>query len=466
MSSSKFSAPSTATTGWYVTQLQYLWSYLTLNRSPSLPLKITSSAADSHNLPMSDTVPAPTRSSQDPVLVATESSATEQQAHHHWSCLRLIVSIFALTCADRGVVRKLLMWSLAIIGLTLPLLQVFITHHLGTTIVAGSMLWIVYGGYRRLKAPAWLQHPDGSTSSQHGCLKVCNGHCATQVQPPQHPVNVAPLVKLACSSIMVIHDVPPRHHVIDTTGAVNSPVLTTADPASPIDTADGSPAVVVELSNNNKHDPVRKKSRSSSNETSRTEGTNMLVTSESAGSTRTPMSSVEDDNERDIVTTTRPRYVDYVTPDELEYLMKVHENPTFHEGPLNDLWEMAICKDREQVDSRYSACSDDFETFTAMASSFRPVSEDAKDIEYMLPHVRHLFPAPLQAIFDSNDIFALSKIRDGRNGSNLFVPELELLWHREHAHVIDGVASKPPNLTAVRDVEKVQNSSPSTNGFV
>ena len=108
-----------------------------------------------------------------------------------------------------------------------------------------------------------------------------------------------------------------------------------------------------------------------------------------------------------------------ITPVELDNLMKVHGDPTFHEG---DLWKVFYSK--EKFDAEYPGIPSD------MRSMIRPLSDDEKDIHYMVEKLRkHVSGATLPSFVEY--MYSTDRFRKGSDGLNILITELEQLWAQQ-----------------------------------
>ncbi|KAF3006455.1 hypothetical protein E8E13_002998 [Curvularia kusanoi] len=122
----------------------------------------------------------------------TETSMDRHQADYDWQWLLLVMFMLTL-CILRVVVY-------------------LITDQFYTTLWAGLLLWVVFGGHKCLQAPVWLREPTGSKSAQ----STCDCSCKTI----QRSVNTGPASGLSYSPVILGHDYAPQEPIIK--GAENA----------------------------------------------------------------------------------------------------------------------------------------------------------------------------------------------------------------------------------------------------
>ena len=123
---------------------------------------------------------------------------------------------------------------------------------------------------------------------------------------------------------------------------------------------------------------------------------------------------------------------------ELDQLFELHGRPSFHDGPLHEVCDLAWRQRLADVHSRYNP--DDLKSciWEVGSGADRPIAGDAKDIEYILKDVWQNLPAHQQLIITNTGLGAYSAGRDGTTGYNFFMCDLELLWHQAHPPVFNG----------------------------
>ncbi|KAJ4991994.1 hypothetical protein SVAN01_02589 [Stagonosporopsis vannaccii] len=204
-----------------------------------------------------------------------------------------------------------------------------------------------------------------------------------------------------------------------------------------------------------------------------------LTACESEGSSRKPLGSEGNDcsvvskgasnvgsDHHDIdeigVSALRSQKTMLVDLTQLFNLNRIHSNPKFHEGPLDEVSQLAWDRQYHKVNSIYNqgeTCSN----YTGLASwPQRPISADEDDISCMLKNVRPWLPLQLQSYLDRNAPLELNVSRDGMTGLNVFAEHLELLWHQLRPLIVNGAAISVTDISMIHayQMSKTRNFRP------
>lgn len=138
-----------------------------------------------------------------------------------------------------------------------------------------------------------------------------------------------------------------------------------------------------------------------------------------------------------------------VTADRLVLLRQQHENPEFHDGSLQEVYDMAWQQRIAEVNDVYNPDDPNPWLWEVGSIPDRPVAADAKDIERMLLDVWQNLPEHQQQIITNGGLHAYCRGRDGMTGLNFFIRDLELLWFQKRTLDLKGTVLDVTDLQMV-----------------
>lgn len=204
-----------------------------------------------------------------------------------------------------------------------------------------------------------------------------------------------------------------------------------------------------------------------------------LTTSDSAQNTHTPPSSddggivIEDcsadsnedsdeDDVDEVIPAVRPRVLMVFRGDGLARLPRVHQNPTFHEGPLCEVTNLAYHQRKTDVNSRYNLDDSESGLWELASTPDRPVADDAKDIDRMLQDIWQDLPVEYQQCIFHSGTYEVNRSRDGMTGVNFFIDRLELLWYQKYRPEVNGytINVTDPSMVRAYEMARTRNYRP------
>lgn len=332
----------------------------------------------------------------------------------------------------------------------------------GTLLGAGLVLWIVFGGYRSLKAPDCLRHPLKSAqqqSVQDSCDKVRSVRLVAQFRrwltDNQRDQPVTRAQQQATSNITTRHS----HGGLVLTRAIAACGKETRSATHMVSSSTGGSSTANASGSRNSESLTAFESQGSPRTSLSSEDGGIDIDDCVVANKDHPVGSYDSDNEETWIPDPRPQKTMSIDLARLFNLNRIHGNPFFYEGPLDDVLQLAWNRRHCEVNSIYNL-GETSSNFTGSGSfPDRPVSADKDDISCMLQFVRPWLPLALHSYLDKGGIFEVNKARNGMTGLNMLGEELELLWHQQRPLIMNGKAISVTDLSIIHAFQKSKTRS-------
>src|SRR5690242_18469175 len=394
-----------------------------------------------------------------------------QQADRDWYWLMLAFFTPLLTYLGEWLLCLLLQAISTVADLSARSLLSLLSfkQNSGTILGAGFVLWTVFGGYRFLKAPTCLRHPLESAqqqSFQDSCDKVCSVRLVAQFrrwltdnQEDQPATRAQQQATSKITAQLVLASTQHSNGGFVFTRAIAAVGKETRSPPHIVSLSTGCSSPAHASGSRNSESLTAFESQGSPRTSLSSEDGGIDIEDCVVGHKGRPVGSCDSDSEEIWIPAPRPQKTMSIDLARLFNLNRIHGNPFFHEGPLDDVLQIAWDRRHCEVNSVYNL-GEISSNFTGLASfPDRSVSADKEDISCMLQNVRPWLPPALHSYLDNGGILEVNKARNGMTGLNMLGEELELLWHQQRPLIINGEAISVTDLNIIHAFQKSQTRS-------